>query len=161
MVLGTVLKLIGNVILLTHGTQSTQNTTALAFSQVLLGCGTFQVIGARVGSQASVPHEDLSSVISMLSLWSTLGSSVGYTIAATVWTDRMVPYMREEMPNVPEKTIQTIYGSIKKLRTKYDWDSPIRQGAVRAYTRVNGIIFITSVVLNIIPVVCSLLMPSE
>jgi MFS family permease len=161
MVMGTVLKLIGNCILLTSGTRSTQNTTAIAFSQVLLGFGAFQVIGARVGSQASVPHEDLSSVIAMISLWSTLGSSVGYTIAATIWTDRMIPYMQEEMPGVPPKTINTIYGSIKTLRTKYDWEDPIRQGAVRAYTRVNGIIFITAAVLNIVPVVCAILMPSK
>ncbi|KAH7120865.1 major facilitator superfamily domain-containing protein [Dendryphion nanum] len=158
MVLGTVLKLVGNGILITQGTRSTQNTVALAFSQVLLGCGAFQVIGARVGSQASVPHEDLSTVIALLSLWSTLGSSVGYSISAAIWTDRMLPLMREEMPTVPEKTLKTIYGSIKTLRT-YKWDSPIRQGSIRAYTRVNGIIFTTAVVMNIIPVICALLMP--
>lgn len=71
----------------------------------------------------------------------------------------MLPYMREEMPSVPEKTIQTIYGSIKTLRTKYDWQDPIRQGAVRAYTHVNGIIFITAIVLNIFPVILSICMP--
>lgn len=161
MVIGATLKLIGYCILLTPGTRSTQSTTALAISQVLLGFGSFQVIGARVGSQASVPHEDLSSAIAMVSLWSTLGSSVGYTIAATIWTDRMIPYMQEEMPGVPAKTINTIYGSIKTLRTKYEWDDPIRQGAIRAYTRVNGIIFVTATTLNIVTVVCSILMPSK
>ncbi|PSN64979.1 MFS general substrate transporter [Corynespora cassiicola Philippines] len=159
MVFGSICKLVGNALLLTGAARSTEDTAALAMSQVLLGMGAFTVIGARVGSQASVPHEDLSTVIALLSLWTTLGSSVGYTIAATIWTDRMLPYMREEMPNVPEKTIKTIYGSIKTLRTKYDWTDPIRQGAVRAYTRVNGIIFIAAVVLNVVPVICSLLMP--
>jgi MFS family permease len=159
MVLGAVLKLIGNCILMTTDMRSTQSTGALVVSQLLLGCGAFTVIGARVGSQASVPHEDLSSAIAILSLWSTLASSVGYTIAASIWTEHMLPYMREEMPNVPEKTIKTIYGSIKTLRTKYDWEDPIRQGAVRAYTRVNGIIFITAIVLNILPVIFSFCMP--
>jgi MFS family permease len=159
MVLGAVLKLIGNCILMTGDLRSTQSTVALIFSQLLLGCGAFTVIGARVGSQASVPHEDLSSAIAILSLWSTLASSVGYTIAASIWQEHMLPYMREEMPDVPEKTIKTIYGSIKILRTKYDWNDPIRQGAVRAYTRVNGTIFITAIVLNVLPVILSLCMP--
>lgn len=161
MVLGAVLKLIGNCILMTADVRSTQSTGALVMSQVLLGCGAFTVIGARVGSQASVPHEDLSSAIAIFSLWSTLASSVGYTIAASIWTDKMLPFMREELPDVPEKTIKTIYGSIKTLRTKYNWEDPIRQGAVRAYTRVNGVIFITAIVLNILPVVFSLCMPGK
>ncbi|KAH7092607.1 major facilitator superfamily domain-containing protein [Paraphoma chrysanthemicola] len=159
MVLGAVLKFIGNAILMTPHVRSTQSTGALVVSQLLLGCGAFTVIGARVGSQASVPHEDLSSAIAILSLWSTLASSVGYTIAASIWSTHMLDYMREEMPNVPEKTIKTIYGSIKTLRTKYGWDDPIRQGAVRAYTRVNGIIFVVAIVLNILPIVFSLCMP--
>lgn len=161
MVLGAVLKLIGNCILMTTDVRSTQSTGALVASQLLLGCGAFTVIGARVGSQASVPHEDLSSAIAILALWSTLASSVGYTIAASIWTEHMLPFMREEMPDVPEKTIKTIYGSIKTLRTKYDWEDPIRQGAVRAYTRVNGILFLTAIVLNILPVIFSFCMPGK
>ncbi|KAF2449848.1 MFS general substrate transporter [Karstenula rhodostoma CBS 690.94] len=159
MVFGAVAKCVGNAILLTGALRSTQNTAALVVSQILLGFGSFQVIGARVGSQASVPHDDLSSVIAILSLWSTLGSSVGYTIAASIWTGNMLPYMREEMPEASEKTLRTIYGSIKILRKKYDWADPVRQGAIRAYTRTNGVIFLTVVVLNIVPIVCSLLMP--
>jgi hypothetical protein len=161
MVFGAVLKLIGNAILMTTDTRSTQNTGALVMSQLLLGCGAFTVIGARVGSQASVPHEDLSSAIAIIALWSTLASSVGSTIAGSIWQDKMLPYMREEMPDVPEKTLRTIYGSIKKLRIEYSWEDPIRQGAVRAYTRVNGTLFLVAVVLNILPVIFSLCMPGK
>ena len=161
MVLGAVLRLIGNAILMTADIRSTQDTATLVVSQLLLGCGAFTVIGARVGSQASVPHEDLSSAIAIISLWSTLASSVGSTIAGSIWQDKMLPYMREEMPDVPDKTLTSIYGSIKKLRAEYSWDDPIRKGAVRAYTRVNGTLFLVAVVLNILPVIFSLCMPGE
>ncbi|KAF2622402.1 MFS general substrate transporter [Macroventuria anomochaeta] len=159
MVLGAILKLIGNAILMTTDVRSTQNTGALVMSQLLLGCGAFTVIGARVGSQASVPHEDLSSAIAIVALWSTLASSVGSTIAGSIWKDKMLPYMREEMPDVSEKTIRAIYNSIKTLRIQYNWEDPIRQGAVRAYTRVNGTLFLVAVILNILPVIFSLCMP--
>ncbi|KAJ8117418.1 hypothetical protein OPT61_g1372 [Boeremia exigua] len=161
MVLGAILKLIGNAVLMTTDVRSTQNTGALVVSQLLLGCGAFTVIGARVGSQASVPHEDLSSAIAIIALWSTLASSVGSTIAGSIWQDKMLDNMRQELPDVPEKTLQTIFGSIKKLRTEYGWNDPVRQGAIRAYTRVNGTLFLVAVVLNIIPVIFSLLMPGK
>lgn len=162
MVIGAVLKLIGYSIVMTSHNRSTGNTGALVVSQILLGTGALTVIGARVGSQASVPHEDMATVISSLSLWSTLGSSVGSTISSAIWTDNMLNFMREECPpDTPESTLKSIYGSIKILRKKYQWDDPIRQGAIRAYTRTNGIIFITAIVLATLPVIFSLLMPGK
>lgn len=160
MVTGAVLKLIGYAILMADHSRSTMKTSALVASQILLGTGALTVIGARVGSQASVPHEDMATVISNLSLWSTLGSSVGYTVASSIWTEKMLPYMRDECPaGTSEATLKKIYGSIKVLRTKYEWDDPIRQGAIRAYTRTNGVIFIVATLLAVIPVVFSLMMP--
>ncbi|KAF2177083.1 hypothetical protein K469DRAFT_742693 [Zopfia rhizophila CBS 207.26] len=143
MVLGAVLKLIDNAILITGSQRSTQTAAALAaalaISQILLGFGAFTVIGARVGSQASVPHEDLSTVIAGLALWSTLGN-------------KMTPYMREELRAGTPK---------RRLRRYTEWDDPIRQGTVPAYTRVNGIIFITAISLNAVPVLCSLPIPGN
>ncbi|KAI7663834.1 hypothetical protein KC318_g8095, partial [Hortaea werneckii] len=160
MVIGAAIKLVGYGLQVDGDTRSTLSTARLTVSQVLLGMGAWTVVGARVGSQASVPHQDLSTVISVMSLWSTMASSIGSTIAATIWQNRMLNYMREECPpTTSEATIKTIYGSIKKLKTEYDWDDPIRKGAVAAYTRTNGIIFTTSVVLAAIPVIFSMTMP--
>lgn len=162
MIIGAVVKLVGYCITIDGDNRSTTSTARLAISQVFLGVGAWTVIGARVGSQASVPHQDLSTVISVLSLWSTMASSVGSTIAATIWQDRMLGFMREECPpGTSEDTLTTIYGSIKTLRTTYEWDDPIRQGAVRAYTRTNGIIFATAAVLAAVPVVFSFMMPGK
>lgn len=159
MVAGAIVKFIGYAILL-NGARSTENTVALAFSQVLLGMGAFTVIGARVGSQASVPHEDLASVIALLSLWSTIGSSIGSTICASIWQANMKTYLHEELPDVPDASINKIYGSIKILRTQYEWNDPVRQGAITAYTRVNGLIFIAATAIAFVPVVGSMLMPN-
>lgn len=48
--------------------------------------GAFSVVGSRVASQASVPHQDMAQVIALLSLWTSLGGSLGTSIAAAVWT---------------------------------------------------------------------------
>lgn len=160
MVAGAVIKFVGYAILLSNDARSTQSTVALSFSQVFLGMGAFTVIGARVGSQASVPHEDLASVIALLSLWSTIGSSIGSSISAAIWQNRMQKYMQEELPETSESTINQIYSSVRILRTQYGWDDPVRQGAITAYTRVNGLIFIAATIIAFVPVIGSMLMPN-
>jgi hypothetical protein len=78
-----------------------------------------------------------------------MASSVGSTIAATIWQSRTLDYMREECPlGTPDKPLRSIYGSISTLKTKYDWGDPIRVGAIAAYTRTNGT---TSLVLACLP----------
>jgi hypothetical protein len=136
-------------------------TVRLAVSQVLLCMGAWTFIGARVGSHASIPHQDLSTVISVLSLWSTMVSSAGSTIAATIWQSSMLDYIREECPHgTSEETLRSVHGSTSTLKTKYDWDDPLRMGAIAAYARTNGIIFTTSLVRACLSVIFSALMPS-
>jgi hypothetical protein len=162
MVIGAVIKLVGYGISINGDTTSTMSTVRLAGSQVLLDMGAWTVIGARVGSQASVPHQDLSTVISVLSLWSTMTSSTGSTIAATIWQSSMLDYIREECPHgTSEETLRSVCGSISTLKTKYDWGDPIRMGAIAAYARTNGIIFTTSLVRACLPLIFSALMPSK
>ena len=162
MVFGGVIKLIGYSISMGSNMRSTQSTAALAMSQILLGIGSASVFGARLGAQASVPHKDLASAIAIASLCTTIGNSVGYTIATTIWTEHMLRYIHEECPpGTPDSALREIYGSISVLRTQYGWEDPVRQGAVAAYTRTNGLIVTTACVLSIIPVIFSCLMPSE
>ncbi|KAK4609653.1 Siderophore transporter [Fulvia fulva] len=158
MLLGAILRLIGSGIQL-NGPLATTNTAQLVISQILSGCGSFTVVGARVGSQASVPHEDLASIIAQLSLWSSLASSIGFTIAGVVWGDRMLPWMREECPpEVSSAELRKIYGSIKTLRD-YPWMSTIRECGVRAYQRTNGVLFIVAVAPAAVALVFCFLMP--
>ncbi|KAK3364221.1 hypothetical protein B0T25DRAFT_416840, partial [Lasiosphaeria hispida] len=119
----------------------------------------FNVVGARVGSQASVPHEDMASIIALLTLWSTLGSSIGSAVSSAIWTHEMLDRMRAEMPSVSEATIKKLYGNIKTLRTAYEFGDPVRQGAIRAYARVNGHIAVAALVMAAVPLVVTFFMP--
>lgn len=101
----------------------------------------------------------MASIIALLSLWSTLGSSIGSAVSSAIWTNEMRDRMYLEMPGVDEKTIEKLYGSIKALRTGYEFDDPIRQGAVRAYAYVNGHIVITALLLAAVPLVATFFMP--
>ncbi|OAA69690.1 Major facilitator superfamily domain, general substrate transporter [Cordyceps fumosorosea ARSEF 2679] len=160
MVFGAAAKIAGYGLLIDGGSGSmTQDTARLVAAQLVYCLSSFNVVGARVGSQASVPHEDMASMISLLTLWSTLGSSVGSAIASAIWTNEMPGRLRRELPNVDGKTIAKIYGSIKKLRHDYAFDDPIRQGSIRAYAYVNGHIAVTALVLAAPPFIACFFMP--
>lgn len=162
MVFGAAARMLGYGLLINGGSGSmTKDTARLIAAQLIFCLGSFNVVGARVGSQASVPHEDMATVIALLTLWSTLGSSVGSAISAAIWTNEMLDRMYEEMipAGADAKTIQKLYGSITKLRSTYEFNDPIRQAAIRAYSAINGHIAITALVLAAVPAIASLFMP--
>ncbi|KAF7562603.1 hypothetical protein G7046_g1519 [Stylonectria norvegica] len=160
MVFGAVARILGYGLLVQPSGRMVQGTARLVVAQLIFCLGSFNVVGARVGSQASVPHEDMASIISLLSLWSTLGSSVGSAVASAIWTNEMLNRMRQEMPGVNNKTILKLYGNIKKLRTAYEFDDPARQGAIRAYAYVNGHISIVALCLAVVPLLATFFMPN-
>lgn len=159
MVFGAGARMIAYGLLILPDGSMIQETGRLIASQLIFCLGSFNVVGVRVGSQASVPHEDMASLISLLTLWSTLGSSIGSAVSSAIWTHEMLPKMYEQMPGVPDKTVKELYGSIRAIRTKYKPDSPIRQGAIRAYALVNGQIALTALCLAAVPLIASFLMP--
>lgn len=159
MVFGASARLVGYGILVQGNGLMVQDTARLVVGQLIFCLGSFNIVGARVGSQASVPHEDMATIIALLSLWSTLGSSLGSAISSAIWTNEMLNRMTQEMPGVDRATILKIYGNIKTLRTKYPFNSPIRQGAIRAYAYVNGHIAITALCLAVIPLLATFFMP--
>lgn len=59
---------------------------ALVSTQILISLGgAFIVVGSRVGTQASVPHQDLATVIALLSLWTRIGAAIGSAVATAIW----------------------------------------------------------------------------
>ena len=161
MVFGAVLKVVGYAVFFDGNMRSTKSTAVLAIGQILQGASALTALGSRVGAMASVPHEDMASIIAAYFLWTYVGTAAGYAIASAIWTDKMLGFMREETPpGTSEKTLKEIYGSIKILHSKYKPGDPIRDGAVRAYTRTNGIIYTVAAVVSVLALVCSLLMPS-
>ncbi|OAQ61396.1 siderophore iron transporter [Pochonia chlamydosporia 170] len=160
MVVGAAAKILGYGLLIDPTGHMTQDTARLVAAQLIFCLSALNVVGARVGVQASVPHEDLASIISIITLWSTLGSSIGSAIVSAIWTNQMLDQMYTELPGVPNKTVLKIYGNIRALRNQYDFLSPIRQGSIRAYAIVNGHIIVTAICLSAPPLIASFFMPN-
>lgn len=125
------------------------NTGSFVMCQILTGLGSaYDTVGTVISSQASVPHQDMSSVMALLLLWSTVGSAIGYTISGLVWTSRMYNFLREALPL--SVTDDEVYAYYTDLTSLYDvpWDSPVRQGAVKALANISPYLFAAPVALE-------------
>lgn len=154
-IVGLCVKIIGVGILL-NGTRATDNTAALILAQIIVGAGgAFSVVGSRVASQASVPHQDVALIISLLSLWSNIGGSIGAAIAAVIWSAKMPMYLREYLPaNTTDTQIETFFGNIKTIRA-YSFDSPTRQGAIMAYQKTLWYLIVPALGTSFIPLIAA------
>ncbi|KAJ3905942.1 major facilitator superfamily domain-containing protein [Lentinula edodes] len=154
-IVGLCVKIIGIGILL-NGTRATDNTAALILAQIIVGAGgAFSVVGSRVASQASVPHQDVALIISLLSLWSNIGGSIGAAIAAVIWSAKMPMYLREYLPaNTTDTQIETFFGNIKTIRA-YSFDSPTRQGAIMAYQKTLWYLIVPALGTSFIPLIAA------
>ncbi|KIY53783.1 MFS general substrate transporter [Fistulina hepatica ATCC 64428] len=157
-IFGLTVKLIGMGVLLvgTQDSVAAGSTGVLALSQVLIGSGgAFSVVGSRVASQASVPHQDLALVVALLALWSKVGAAIGSAVAATIWSARMPVYLRQYMPaSVSDDQVKVFFGDIRRIR-EYDMQDPIRQAAILAYQRTLYHLIVPAFFLSFIPLVAA------
>ncbi|GAA5842803.1 hypothetical protein JCM11251_001494 [Rhodosporidiobolus azoricus] len=129
----------------------------LVMSQLLAGIGSaFSSIGSQVGSQASVPHQDVALTIALLTLWSSVGASVGNAIAAQHWGKYMPTNLREFIPvsAANDTEIQQFFLSITTIKA-YPYDSPVRQGATLAYEKTMYPLYCAALGLGFIPFIAA------
>lgn len=159
MVFGGICKVIGYAVLLDVGPLGTTQTSKLIASVLLLSFGGLTVGGARIASQAAVPHRDLTTAIFTVSFWSSFGSSCGAAVAATVWQQKMPRNLAIELPNETAARRKELFGSIKKARS-LAFNSEARQGVIRAFQRTNGILFTMAACLAVLPLILTFFVPN-
>ena len=86
----------------------------------------------QVAIMAAVPHEYLATGLALLDLVTSIGGSVGQTIAGTVWTQIVPVRITEYLPMESKQQAAALYASLKDV-LKQPWDSPERQAVVHAY----------------------------
>ncbi|KXH66775.1 hypothetical protein CSAL01_09850 [Colletotrichum salicis] len=124
------------------GPRATNSTAPIVISLTMVGAGgAFSVVGSRVASQASVPHQEVALAIALLSLWSKIGSSIGSAIVAVIWADKMPKLLREYLPaTATDKDVKTLFGS----------------GAIEAYRRTLYYCLVPALALAFVPLIAAL-----
>ncbi|EJD54788.1 MFS general substrate transporter [Auricularia subglabra TFB-10046 SS5] len=135
------------------------STSALIAGTAIAGLGGAGIVlGTPVATQASVPHNDLASVIALLNTFTVIGGSIGSAVAGAVWTNTMPGNLLKE--GVPAELIPEIYGNVLSVHDLYLMSDPVRQAVIRAASKTLGPLFLASVVTAIIGVIFGLMMPN-
>ncbi|KAK7676050.1 hypothetical protein QCA50_020997 [Cerrena zonata] len=97
-IFGLSVKIIGMGLFVMLTTQGINNGVLIS-STILDSIGSaFSVIATQVAAQAAVPHQDLATTISLLSLYSSIGAAIGSAIAAPIWSSKLPKYLVLNMP---------------------------------------------------------------
>ena len=144
-----------------YGRNNNLTTVVVVWSQILnsLG-GACSVVGTRVASQASVPHQDLASIISLLALWTRLGGAIGSAIAAGIWTGTLPDYLAQTDLTPAQQS--TAYNTPTRIKTTpaFAWGTVLREQINTAFSKTMYPIFVAALVLAFIPLAFGLLMPN-
>lgn len=78
------------------------------------------VVGSQVASQACVPHQDVALVISLLTLWSSIGAAIGSAISVGVWGHYMPLNLRAYIPSsITDEEIAGFFGDSAQFLLLY------------------------------------------
>ncbi|KAG7892614.1 hypothetical protein KL936_000788 [Ogataea polymorpha] len=99
-------------------------------------CG--DAMGTQLAAQACVPHVDLASTISVLSLYTSIGAGVGQAIVASVWTSNLPQRLTE---HVGDATRALSYFESVTVISALPWGSDDRIACIKAYQDVCYLLF--------------------
>ncbi|RPD55466.1 MFS general substrate transporter [Lentinus tigrinus ALCF2SS1-7] len=128
----------------------------LVMTQVIISMGgAFSVVGSQVGSQASVPHTDMATAISLLGMLTNLGGAIGSAVAAAVWGHWMPKNLTAQLSGLlSAEQIEEIYGSITTARTQPD---NIRTGVIKAYNDTVFRLYLPALIISFVAILAGLL----
>ncbi|KAL8284197.1 hypothetical protein RQP46_004946 [Phenoliferia psychrophenolica] len=126
------------------------STGFLVITQVLQGMGGgIASCSCQLLAQASVPHQDLSTVTAFVLLFAEIG------ISAAIWRGHMPGLLAKNLDGLLNSTaIDGIYGSIYTAAS-YPRGSPIYEGVVSAYSETMKVLLIAATCIAVVPVFLS------
>jgi hypothetical protein len=102
------------------------------------------VICGELAMMSTVTHQEIAAILAILDLFGSVGTAVGSTVSAAIWTGSFPAALRRHLP--PGSPVETIYSSIYS-QLGYVVGSPIRKGIALAYADAQWYMLVTSVCL--------------
>ncbi|KAF6804618.1 siderophore iron transporter [Colletotrichum sojae] len=105
----------------------------IIMSQILkaVSAGTI-IICEQLAVMAVVKHNEISVMLALIGLATSVGRSVGRAISGGIWTNELPIFLAKYLPEENQADLMTIYGDIE-VQLKAAWGSPVRNAIVRAY----------------------------
>lgn len=84
---------------------------------------------------AVVSHKEISVMLALIGLASSVGYSVDVAISGAIWTNQLPGFLADHLPEENLPDLMTIFGSLP-VQLSFDWCSLTREGIVTAYGQV-------------------------
>ena len=111
------------------------------------------VIGGELAMMAPSDHQHIAVILAVLNLFCSIGSAVGSTVSAAIWTatfrKNLIKHVGPYGVNVND-----IYAALPK-QLSYKWGSPERMGIAQAYGDSQRLMLITSICMLSLALICA------
>lgn len=131
--------------LLIHFRRAGQDIGYVIMTQVFIAfAGGPIVVAGEMAMMAPSDHQHVAVIIAILDLFSSIGSAIGSTVSAAIWTGTFHDALKKNLP--ADAPVASIYADINQQMT-YSMGSDIRNGINEAYGQSQRYMLITSVCL--------------
>jgi hypothetical protein len=111
------------------------------------------VTSAELAMITPVDHQHIAAILAILDMFGSVGTALGSTVAAAIWTSTFPEALRRHLP--PGAPIDLIYSSIYS-QLGYRVGTPIRIGISQAYADAQRYMLITAVSLLRAAIFCAI-----
>lgn len=119
--------------LLIHFRQPDTPIRYVIMCQILKACSAGSIIICeQLAVMSVVSHNEITIMLAVVALASSVGRSIGRAISGGIWTNQLPGLLVKYLPESEKANAMTIYGDIKQ-QLSYAWGSPARDAIVRAY----------------------------
>ena len=159
MIIGILIHIVGAIMMVRF--RSLDNTTMqIVISQVISGLGGgFTTLGAQLGVQAVVEHQDVAVVTAVFLTITQIGGAVGGAVSGIIWTTFLPAKLRTYMPDMAEADIKRIFGSMA-VALSYEPGSPERIAINQSYFECQRLLNIAALT-GLLPALISALLMAD
>ncbi|KAI5292213.1 hypothetical protein KEM55_008000, partial [Ascosphaera atra] len=119
--------------LMIHFRKPGENIGYLAMCQIFIAFGGGACVTAeQVAVMAAVKHQHVAAILAVLGMASSIGASIGSTVAAAIWTSVFPEKLEKYMPKDKLDEVSSIYGSLT-VQKSYPVGSAVRTAIDKAY----------------------------
>ena len=116
-------------------------------TQIAIGIGGgFFNVGAQLGVQAAVPHQDVAAATALFLTIVEIGGAVGGAISGAVWTSTLPSKLQTYLPAETQDQALEIFGNIT-LAQSFEIGSPTRVAINRSFQETMNILLIIAICL--------------
>lgn len=133
--------------------QPDTNIGYICMTQIFVAvAGGTTVICGELAMMAPSDHQHIAVVLAMLDLFGSIGSAIGSTVSAAIWTSQFPKALTKYLP--ADVNMATVYSDIT-AQLSYPWGSSTRNAIAHAYGDAQRYMLVTSVCLLVVAWGCA------